>query len=196
MTQTPSARDRSRLTRVRVVVGDATGEELNQLLALCRQPRRDLQKWAIALDHTFVCVTARLLTERTLVGFVRATSDESLNATVWDLLVDPLLPDPDSIRQRMLDILLRELKREIPGCSVSTFAGVPAQPALRQLNFVPDPGGIRGMTYYGLEAAASLNSEKNIASEEASLANHPLATVEESSTSMEGFEPPTLRTGI
>nr|AZB73628.1 hypothetical protein DOP62_04510 [Synechococcus elongatus PCC 11801]QFZ93266.1 hypothetical protein EKO22_04670 [Synechococcus elongatus PCC 11802] len=194
MTQNPLLRDRSRLVRVRVAVGDATGDELNQLLVLCGQPRRDLQKWAIALDHTFVCVTARLLTDRTLVGFVRATSDESLNATIWDLWVDPLLPEPDNIRQRLLDILLRELKREIPGCSVSVFAPVPEQPALRALNFVPDPGGIRGMTYDGLQHTEFLDAdptEQTIAA-----ATPPRPGIEGSLTSMEGFEPPTLRTGI
>ncbi len=194
MTQNPLVRDRSRLVRVRVAVGEVTGDELNQLLVLCDQPRRNLQKWAIALDHTFVCVTARLLSDRTLVGFVRATSDESLNATIWDLLVDPLLPEPENVRQRLLDILLRELKREIPGCSVSVFAPVPEQPALRALNFVPDPGGIRGMTYTGpqqlkLSDANSSDSAIVTVGQSRSVSEGPL-------TSMEGFEPPTLRTGI
>ncbi|ABB58281.1 hypothetical protein PCC6311_2339 [Synechococcus elongatus PCC 6311] len=194
MTQNPLVRDRSRLVRVRVAVGEVTGDELNQLLVLCDQPRRNLQKWAIALDHTFVCVTARLLSDRTLVGFVRATSDESLNATIWDLLVDPLLPEPENVRQRLLDILLRELKREIPGCSVSVFAPVPEQPALRALNFVPDPGGIRGMTYTGsqqLELSDANSSDSAIVT-----VGQPRSVSEGSLTSMEGFEPPTLRTGI
>ncbi|BAD80037.1 similar to alr0113 (ycf52) [Synechococcus elongatus PCC 6301] len=194
MTQNPLVRDRSRLVRVRVAVGEVTGDELNQLLVLCDQPRRNLQKWAIALDHTFVCVTARLLSDRTLIGFVRATSDESLNATIWDLLVDPLLPEPENVRQRLLDILLRELKREIPGCSVSVFAPVPEQPALRALNFVPDPGGIRGMTYTGsqqLELSDANSSDSAIVT-----VGQPRSVSEGSLTSMEGFEPPTLRTGI
>lgn len=194
MTQNSSVRDRSRLVRVRVAVGDASGDELNQLLVLCNQPRRDLQKWAIALDHTFVCVTARLLSDRTLVGFVRATSDESLNATVWDLLVDPLLPEPESVRQRLLDILLRELKREIPGCSVSVFAPPLEQPALRSLNFVPDPGGIRGMTYDGPSRAELLDAD--LTDSAIAAAASPRTGIEGSLTSMEGFEPPTLRTGI
>lgn len=38
-------------------------------------------------------VYARLLSNRQVVGFARATSDRALNGTIWDVVTDPALPD-------------------------------------------------------------------------------------------------------
>lgn len=145
----PSDRSRS---APRAVIGREVGDrldpaEINALAARCGQPVRPEDRLAIALAHSYCCITARLLADGTLVGFVRAVSDGILNATLWDLWVDPRLPDPPSTKGQMLDRMLRELKRDIPGCSVSAFADPEDVELLQRLEFVVDPSGIRGMRF-------------------------------------------------
>ena len=143
--------DRSRATP-RAVIGREIGDrlnpaEINDLAYRCGQPMRPEERLAIALSHSYCCITARLLADETLVGFVRAVSDGILNAPLWDLWVDPSLPDPRSTKGQMLDRMLRELKRDIPGCSVSAFADPEDVELLQRLEFVVDPSGIRGMRF-------------------------------------------------
>jgi len=82
-----------------------------------------------------------------LVGFVRATSDQALNANLWDLAVAP--EEPVGIQGQVLQVLvvaaLGRLRRELPGCSISVAAPQGALAALKQQGFVVDPGGIRAM---------------------------------------------------
>ncbi len=141
-------------------------DELNHFFCQVGEPSRPLHRLQQALQHSYLSLTARTLSDRRLVGFVRATSDEALNASVWDLLVDPLLPNASAVKLQLLDRLLRELRQSIPGCSISILGRQQDQSILRDLQFVSDPGGIRAMILTSVSA------------------------------SMEGFEPPTLRTGI
>ena len=60
--------------------------------ALGCQPR-DEAKWARAIEGSYLLVNAKLLKTGELVAFARATSDQALNGTVWDVVVDPTLPD-------------------------------------------------------------------------------------------------------
>lgn len=57
-----------------------------------RKPR-DLGKWNKALDGSYAVAYGRLLSNRKLVGFARATSDHALNGTIWDVVSDPDLPN-------------------------------------------------------------------------------------------------------
>lgn len=54
---------------------------------------RDIDKWRRALEGSFAVVYARLIADKCLVGFARATSDRALNGTIWDVVTDPSLPD-------------------------------------------------------------------------------------------------------
>jgi hypothetical protein len=80
-----------------------------------------------------------------LVGFVRATSDQALNANLWDLAAAP----DDDQQQAVLAVLvhgaLHRLRRELSGCSISVAAPPMALEALRRYGFLVDPGGIRAM---------------------------------------------------
>jgi len=67
--------------------------EINSLLLRSGRPSRDEDKWRSAIQHSFLLVTARLISNRRLVGFARATSDRALNGTIWDVVTDPALPD-------------------------------------------------------------------------------------------------------
>ncbi len=121
-------------------------EELNALLVLCGEPSRQPQRLERALAASAWQMSVRGAGGR-LVAFVRATSDQALNANLWDLAVDPAEPAPT--QQLLLQVLvhtaLGRLRRELPGCSVSVAAPQGALEALRQHGFVVDPGGIRAM---------------------------------------------------
>ncbi len=79
------------------------------------------------------------------MGFVRSTSDQALNANLWDLLVDPDDPDPSELLAVLLHTALGRLRRELAGCSISVSAPPEAIQHLEALGFVVDPGGIRAM---------------------------------------------------
>lgn len=131
------------------------------------QQARDETMWRSAIDNSFCCVTARLIANRRLVGFARATSDHALNGTIWDVVTDPQLPDevrprrllathpthharPSqlSLRRKVLVYLLKELRRSVPGCSIALFSTAEDRAFYESLDFVADPDGIRGMALY------------------------------------------------
>ncbi|MGK7873818.1 MAG: hypothetical protein AB4426_11060 [Xenococcaceae cyanobacterium] len=120
-------------------------EELNQLFAKAGLPVRDLNKLKTALQNSLLCVTARLLRDRAMVGFVRATGDGVFNLTVWDLVVDPSLPNRETTKKLLLERLKQEIKRTAPQCGVSIFADSQDFKLLDQANFTEDQKGIRAM---------------------------------------------------
>jgi hypothetical protein len=83
--------------------------------------------------------------QQRLVGFVRATSDQALNANLWDLMADPEDPARDEVLLALLQAALGRLRRELAGCSVSLSAPPEALAALEHCGFLVDPGGIRAM---------------------------------------------------
>lgn len=145
-------------------------DAVNQLLQLCGAPKRSDERVALALENS--AWSLRLQKGDQLVGFLRVTSDEALNANLWDLVVLPEEPH----RQQLLEVLvfaaLNRMRKQWPGCSISLAAGEDLIPALETYGFVADPNGIRAM---GLELTPKWEGK---------------------STSMEGLEPPTFRTGI
>jgi hypothetical protein len=119
-------------------------EEANRLLAVCGDRPRNPERW----QRTLSCSAWHLgirAPEGLLVGFVRSTSDQALNANLWDLLVDPADPDPVELLEVLLHSALSRLRRELGGCSVSVSAPPEAILPLEALGFVVDPGGIRAM---------------------------------------------------
>jgi len=141
----PSPRERTPTTRLHVA-GRARTESLNGLLVLCGEPSRSPQRLERALAASAWQLSLRAPGGQ-LVGFVRATSDQALNANLWDLAVDPA--EPAATQHLLLQVLvhtaLGRLRRELPGCSVSVAAPQGALETLRQHGFVVDPGGIRAM---------------------------------------------------
>ena len=146
--------------------------ELNQLLVSCGEKRRSEDRLRQGLERSAWHLSVRD-PSGTLVGFVRATSDQALNANLWDLAASPADQDQTALFSVLVHRALARLKKELSGCSVSVAAPPAALQALQRHGFLVDPGGIRAM---GLSLEA------------------PVSRVGE--TSMEGFEPPTLRTGI
>jgi hypothetical protein len=79
------------------------------------------------------------------VGFLRVTSDQALNANLWDLLSDPGDPERPRVLAVLVHTALARLRQELAGCSISLSAPPEAIRALEAEGFVVDPGGIRAM---------------------------------------------------
>jgi hypothetical protein len=118
--------------------------ELNRLLVACGEPPRQPERWSRALQRSAWQLVMLDPAGRT-VGFVRVTSDQALNANLWDLLADPADPARDEVLASLVKTALARLRRELSGCSVSLSAPPEALAALTGAGFVVDPGGIRAM---------------------------------------------------
>jgi hypothetical protein len=119
-------------------------QELDALLQLCGDRPRGEDCWALVLERSTWHLALRDGSGR-LVGFLRATSDQALNANLWDLLSDPADPDRQEVIHALVQTGLNRLRRELAGCSISLSAPPEALEALNRAGFVVDPGGIRAM---------------------------------------------------
>ena len=119
-------------------------QELNALLTACGDPERAPERLQLALARSAWHLSLRN-GEGRLVGFVRATSDQALNANLWDLAVHPAEPALADLLQVLVQAALTRLRRELPGCSISVAAAPMALEPLRRHGFLVDPGGIRAM---------------------------------------------------
>ncbi|MEM1366833.1 MAG: hypothetical protein AAGG02_02225 [Cyanobacteria bacterium P01_H01_bin.15] len=120
-------------------------DELNHLFVSAGYPSRKVDKLQLALQHSILCLSARTFGDKKLVGFVRVTSDEAFNATVWDLIVDPKVANPSGIKKLLVSRLKREIKKIIPQCTLAMFANAQDHGLLFDANFAEPPKGIRAM---------------------------------------------------
>jgi aralkylamine N-acetyltransferase len=118
---------------------------LNQLLVKAGLPPRNLEKLQVALHNSLLFVTARILRDDTMVGFVRVTGDGVFNAAIWDFVVDPSLPNGEDIKKMLLQRLKQEIRRTGLQCSVTIFAKPEEIAFLQQANFSEDQDGIQAM---------------------------------------------------
>jgi hypothetical protein len=127
-----------------VSVPDLTSADLNYLLGACGELPRTATIWQRVLE----CSAWHLGVQNAngqWVGFIRATTDQALNANLWDLLTDPAETLREEVLQALVHTALARLRREVGGCSISLAAPPEALAALRSAGFVIDPGGIRAM---------------------------------------------------
>ncbi len=123
---------------------ELSSDALNHLLEVCGEPARLPERWQRVLDRSAWHLAVVDGSGR-LVGFVRATSDQALNANLWDLLSDPADPARPEVLAALVQVALARLRRELGGCSISLSAPPEALKALTRMGFVVDPGGIRAM---------------------------------------------------
>ena len=121
-------------------------EELNKLLAKCKEKTHSTKRLTIALEKSFCCLSIFNEKQGSLAGFVRATTDNGLNANLWNLIAEP-----GSNQQKILSVLINRmlliLKRDLPGCSISVSSPSIAIEALQSQGFLLDPNGIRAMAF-------------------------------------------------
>ena len=121
-------------------------EELNKLLAKCKEKTHPSRRLALALKQSYCCLSILNQSNGKLAGFVRATSDHGLNANIWNLVAEP-----GSNQKILLSVLIKQilgiLKRELPGCSISVSSPSIAVKPLLEHGFLKNPNGIRAMAF-------------------------------------------------
>tara|TARA_B100000214_G_scaffold275932_1_gene205894 strand:- start:566 stop:1021 length:456 start_codon:yes stop_codon:yes gene_type:complete len=119
-------------------------QSINKLLGKCGFELHPPKKLALALEKSDNFLS--IFEEKTnkLTGFVRVTSDKGLNANLWDISAEP-----GELQQVLISVLihriLKIIRKEMPGCSISVASPEIANSALKYHGFLIDPGGIRTM---------------------------------------------------
>lgn len=120
------------------------GASINALIEACGDQPHPVDRWPLALQRSIWHLSILDIETESMAGFVRATSDQALNANLWNMAA---APGPD--QARLLLVLVHRalacLRRDLPGCSISIAAPVQALDALKTQGFILDPGGIRAM---------------------------------------------------
>ncbi|NEQ34584.1 MAG: GNAT family N-acetyltransferase [Leptolyngbya sp. SIO4C5] len=120
-------------------------EELCDAVGWSRRPIRKVRK---AIQHSFIVVSMweQQPNRRRLVGFSRATSDHAFNATIWDVVVHPDYQGK-GLGKALMQQLIKKLRSEDIS-NVTLFADPQVVDFYRNLGFMPDPEGIKGMFWY------------------------------------------------
>eukprot|EP00898_Chlorokybus_atmophyticus_P000742 jgi/Chlat1/1669/Chrsp127S01904 len=146
----------------RIVFGVGADVDVYELESLCDKvgwPKRPPHKVAAALQNSYMVATLYLETiapasadsdaprvKRQLIGMARATSDHAFNATIWDVLVDPIYQG-QGLGKALVEQMVRALLRQ-DIANVTLFADAKVVDFYRGLGFQPDPDGIKGMFWY------------------------------------------------
>lgn len=121
---------------------------LEQLCDTVGWVRRPLKKVKIAIENSFIIVSLFYNEDKNkkLIAFARATSDNTFNATIWDVVVHP-----DFQRQGLGKILINEVIKQLRCSDINTitlFADPQVLTFYKNLGFISDPDGVKGMFWY------------------------------------------------
>lgn len=120
-------------------------EELCDSVGWARRPLRKVKK---AIDGSFLVVSIWEVrgNRRFLVGFARATSDNSFNATLWDVVIHPRFQNKGLGKTLMRYIIKKLRSQDIS--NITLFADPQVVDFYQRLGFVLDPEGIKAMFWY------------------------------------------------
>lgn len=120
-------------------------EELCDSVGWARRPLRKVRK---ALENSYLVASAwEIRGARTvLIGFARATSDHSFNATIWDVVIHPRFQNK-GLGKTFMKYMIKKLRSDDIS-NVTLFADPQVVEFYRRLGFVLDPEGIKGMFWY------------------------------------------------
>ncbi|MBO1347813.1 MAG: GNAT family N-acetyltransferase [Hormoscilla sp. GUM202] len=122
--------------------------ELEELCDAVGWSRRPLRKVKKAIQHSFLVISMWEVRgkRRRLIGFARATSDHAFNATLWDVAVHPAFQGKGLGKALMKQIVKKLRSEDIS--NITLFADSHVVDFYRNLGFIPDPEGIKGMFWY------------------------------------------------
>jgi ribosomal protein S18 acetylase RimI-like enzyme len=122
--------------------------ELEELCDAVGWSRRPLRKVKKAIQHSFLVVSMweQRGAQRRLIGFSRATSDHAFNATIWDVVVHPDFQSK-GLGKALMRHMIKKLRSEDIS-NITLFADPHVVNFYRNLGFMPDPEGIKGMFWY------------------------------------------------
>ncbi|KAJ7539064.1 hypothetical protein O6H91_11G075600 [Diphasiastrum complanatum] len=146
----------------RIVFDSGADVDVSDLELLCDKvgwPRRPPAKVKAALRNSYMVASLHLhrqlpLSEknndggnkRELIGLARATSDHAFNATIWDVLIDPMYQG-QGLGKALVEQMVRALLRRDIG-NITLFADAQVVDFYKGLGFEADPEGIKGMFWY------------------------------------------------
>ncbi|MDE5069028.1 MAG: GNAT family N-acetyltransferase, partial [Trichodesmium sp. St4_bin8_1] len=101
-----------------------------------------------AIQHSFLVVSMWQMrgSQRRLIGFARATSDHAFNATLWDVVVHPDFQSK-GLGKALMNYIIKKLRSEDIS-NITLFADPHVVDFYRNLGFISDPEGIKGMFWY------------------------------------------------
>lgn len=122
--------------------------ELEELCDAVGWSRRPLRKVKKAIQHSFLVASMweQRGVQRRLVGFARATSDHAFNATIWDVVVHPDCQGK-GLGKALMKFMIKKLRSEDIS-NITLFADPHVVNFYRNLGFMQDPEGIKGMFWY------------------------------------------------
>ena len=122
--------------------------ELEQLCDSVGWVRRPLKKVKTAIDHSFitVCLFYKSKDSKKLIGFARATSDTVFNATIWDVVIHANFQGKGLGKALMDQIILHLRYADIS--TITLFADPQVVSFYRNIGFMTDPDGVKGMFWY------------------------------------------------
>lgn len=111
--------------------------------------RRPFHKVKTAITNSFLIISVfyrHSNNKNTIVGFARATSDHAFNATIWDVVIHP-----DFQRKGLGKLLIYKLIQQLRSADITTitlFADPQVISFYKNLGFIIDPDGVKGMFWY------------------------------------------------
>lgn len=122
--------------------------ELEELCNAVGWSRRPLRKVKKAIQHSYLVVSMWQMQgkQRRLIGFARATSDHAFNATLWDVVVHPDFQSK-GLGKALMKFIIKKLRSDDIS-NITLFADPHVVDFYRNLGFIPDPEGIKGMFWY------------------------------------------------
>lgn len=122
--------------------------ELEELCDTVGWVRRPLKKVKIAIEHSFLTISLSYVknNKKKLIAFARATSDNTFNATIWDVVVHPEFQG-----KGLGKILINEAIKQLRYADINTitlFADPQVINFYKHLGFISDPDGVKGMFWY------------------------------------------------
>nr|YP_009546368.1 GCN5-like N-acetyltransferase [Gelidium gabrielsonii]AYO27716.1 GCN5-like N-acetyltransferase [Gelidium gabrielsonii] len=124
--------------------------ELEQLCDSVGWVRRPINKVKIAIEHSFLTISLfyKECNRQKLIGFARATSDTAFNATIWDVVIHPDFQGC-GLGKILMDQIVKEL-RYYDISTITLFADPQVVSFYRNIGFITDPDGVKGMFWYPL----------------------------------------------
>ncbi len=122
--------------------------ELEELCNAVGWSRRPLRKVKKAIQYSFLVVSMWQIrgNQRRLIGFARATSDHAFNATLWDVVVHPDFQSK-GLGKALMKFIIKKLRSDDIS-NITLFADPHVVDFYRNLGFISDPEGIKGMFWY------------------------------------------------
>jgi ribosomal protein S18 acetylase RimI-like enzyme len=122
--------------------------ELEELCDSVGWSRRPLRKVKKAINNSFLVASMweQRGASRRLIGFARATSDHAFNATIWDVVIHPEFQSK-GLGKALMKFMIKKLRGEDIS-NITLFADPQVVDFYRNLGFMADPEGIKGMFWY------------------------------------------------